>query len=68
MKFTDLFGKDDVPTLISEARNRVEILFGGELQSDPIFIISDNPATIRRTGDNAHVQSFRNPVNPSTRP
>ena len=47
----DLVGKEGVLRIINESRNRVSELFGGELLSDPIIIISDNPNTFRITGD-----------------
>jgi hypothetical protein len=46
-----LYNEDGVIMLINEARNRVTDLFNGELQSDPVFIVSDNYNTIRKTGD-----------------
>ena len=42
---------DVIPEIVSEARGRVAELFGGELLSDPVIIISDDPSTYRITGD-----------------
>jgi hypothetical protein len=47
----ELVGKDDIPAIINEARNRVAEFFGEELQSDPVFIISDNSKIYKRTGE-----------------
>jgi len=53
----ELVGKDGIPALIDEARSRVADLFGGELHSDPVFVISDNRDIIRKIGDR-HTYSF----------
>jgi len=42
---------DVIPEIVSEARNRVVELFGGELLSDPVIIISDDSRTYRISGD-----------------
>ena len=43
--------KDDIPVIVNEARNRVSELFGGEILSDPVIIVSDNPKTYSITGE-----------------
>jgi hypothetical protein len=53
----ELVGKVDIPSIVNEARSRVAAFFGGELQSDSVFIFSDNDKTINKTGDR-HAYSF----------
>ena len=45
----ELIDKDNVPSLINEAKSRVRAFFG-ELQSDPVFIISDKSDKYSKTG------------------
>ena len=53
----ELVGKVNIPSIVNEARSRVATFFGGELQSDSVFIFSDNDKTINKTGDR-HAYSF----------
>jgi len=43
--------REDVVKIIGEAKNRVADFFGEELHCDPVFIISDNADSYRKTGD-----------------
>jgi hypothetical protein len=47
----EFVGKDAAAAIISEARDRVSDFFGGELQCDPIYIISDNPDVFNKSGE-----------------
>jgi len=43
--------KDDIPVIVDEAKSRVAGLFGGELLSNPVIIISDDESTFNKTGE-----------------
>jgi hypothetical protein len=47
----EIINIDVIPEIVSEARKRVAELFGGELLSDPVIIISDDSRTYRISGD-----------------
>ena len=47
----EFISKDNAATIINEAKSRVSDFFGGELQCDPVIIISDNSDIIRKIGD-----------------